>query len=87
MRRRPGLDYRLKDDRGNHRERDSRTNGNERFDRSENSQSGDFPTTNDGGSDNPDELMFDTFAGHGISVGAFPSDMHPPVLMPVPGAG
>ncbi|KAL8531061.1 hypothetical protein ACS0TY_007900 [Phlomoides rotata] len=88
LRRRPGLDFRVKDERGNHRERDSHSNGNERFDRSENSQSGDFQSTNDGGSgDNPDELMFDTFAGHGISVGAFPSDMHPPVLMPVPGAG
>lgn len=82
QRRRPGLDGRLRDGRGNYRERDNRANGSERFDRSENPQSGDF-TSNDGApGDNPDEQMFDTFGGQGI-----PSDIHPPVLMPVPGAG
>lgn len=82
-RRRPGLDNRMKEDRGNHRERDSQANGNERFDRSENPQSGD-----DGApGENSDEQMFDSFAGQGIPVASFPSDIPPPVLMPVPGAG
>ncbi|KAI3450099.1 hypothetical protein Pfo_006764 [Paulownia fortunei] len=88
LRRRPGPDNRVKDERGNRRERDNRANGNERFDRSENPQSGDFPSSNDGApGDNPDEPMFDTFAAQGIHVAPFPSDIPPPVLMPVPGAG
>ncbi|KAH6814266.1 C2H2 zinc-finger protein SERRATE [Perilla frutescens var. frutescens] len=87
-RRRPGLDNRMKEERGNHRERDIHANGNERFDRSENPQSGDFTTTNDGASgENPDEQMFDSFSGQGIPVASFSSDIPPPVLMPVPGAG
>ncbi|CAN4091749.1 unnamed protein product [Withania somnifera] len=48
LRRRPGLDGRLKDDRGNHRDRDSRANGGERFEMSDNPQSGDFQSNNDG---------------------------------------
>ncbi|CAN4092551.1 unnamed protein product [Withania somnifera] len=89
VRRRPGLDGRLKDDRGNHRDRDGRANGGERFDMSDNPQSGDFQSNNDGATgENPDEEMFDTFGGQGIPVAPFPSDMAPPpVLMPVPGAG
>ncbi|KAL0390721.1 UNVERIFIED_CONTAM: Serrate RNA effector molecule [Sesamum calycinum] len=87
QRRRPGLDNRLKDERGNHRERDNRTNGNERFDRSENPQSGDFANNDGTSGNNPDEQMFDSFGGQGIPVAAFASDIPPPVLMPVPGAG
>lgn len=86
MRRRPGLDGRLKDERGGRRDRDSRVNA-DRFDRSENPQPGDFQA-NDGAGGNPDETMFDGFAGQGIPVAPFPSDIPPPpVLMPVPGAG
>ncbi|CAA0841375.1 Serrate RNA effector molecule [Striga hermonthica] len=84
QRRRPGMDNRLRDERGNRRERDGRANGNDRFDRSENPQSGDFANS-DG--NNPDEPLFDSFGGQGIPVAAFPSDIPPPVLMPVPGAG
>ncbi|KAK6164013.1 hypothetical protein DH2020_000877 [Rehmannia glutinosa] len=88
LRRRPGPDNRYIDERGNRRERDNRANGNERFDRSENPQSGDFASSNDGPpGDDPDEAMFDTFAPQGIPVGPFSSDIPPPVLMPVPGAG
>nr|GME08024.1 Serrate RNA effector molecule [Ipomoea batatas] len=80
QRRRPGLDGRLKDDRGGRRDRIG-----ERFDRADNSQLADFQSK-DGG--NPDEQMFDTFGGQGIHVAGFPSDIvPPPVLMPVPGAG
>ncbi|GER54713.1 serrate RNA effector molecule [Striga asiatica] len=84
QRRRPGMDNRLRDERGNRRERDGRANGNDRFDRSENPQSGDFANS-DG--NNTDEPLFDSFGGQGIPVAAFPSDIPPPVLMPVPGAG
>lgn len=83
MRRRPVLDGRLKDERGGRR--DNRANA-DRFDRSENPQPGDFQA-NDGTGGNPDEAMFDSFAGQGIPVAPFPSDIPPPVLMPVPGAG
>ena len=84
QRRRPGSDSRLKDERGNRRERDNRVNDSERFDRSENPQSTDGPV-----GANPDEPMFDSFGGQGIHVAPpFPSDIAPPpVLMPVPGAG
>ncbi|KAK4492319.1 hypothetical protein RD792_003122 [Penstemon davidsonii] len=86
QRRRPGLENRIKDDRGNRIERDNR--GNERFDRSDNPQSGDFSSNNDGApGENADDPMFDTFGGQGISVGPFSSDIPPSVLMPVPGAG
>ncbi|CAI9768589.1 unnamed protein product [Fraxinus pennsylvanica] len=88
QRRRPGPDNRGKDERGNLRERDNRANGGERFDGSENPQLGDFPSNNDGApGNNPDEPMFDTFPSQGIHVASFPSDIPPPVLMPVPGAG
>lgn len=87
QRRRPGPDNRMKDDRGNRRERDNRANGSEHFDRSENPQSGDFNNSDGASGNNPDEPMFDSFGGQGIPVAAFPSDIPPPVLMPVPGAG
>lgn len=89
LRRRPGLDNRLKDDRGRGRDRDNRDNGNERYDRSEKPLSMDFQSNNDGPvGGNPDELMFDSFGGQGIHVApSFSSDIPPPVLMPVPGAG
>lgn len=81
QRRRPGLDGRLKDDRGGHRDRSG-----ERFDWSDNSQMADFQSKNDGGLVN--EQMFDSVGGQGFPVAGFPSDMvPPPVLMPVPGAG
>lgn len=88
MRRRPGLDGRLRDERGGRRDRENRANV-DRFDRSDNPQSGDFQANNDGTSGgNPDEAMFDSFGGQGIPVASFPSDIAPPpVLMPVPGAG
>ncbi|CAH9083164.1 unnamed protein product [Cuscuta epithymum] len=82
QRRRPGLEGRLKDDRGGRRDR-----SNERFDRNDSSQLADFQSNNDGGT-NPDEQMYDSFGGQGIPVAGFPSDIvPPPVLMPVPGAG
>lgn len=82
------LDGRLKDDRGNRRDRDNWANGGDRFDRSENPQSSDFQSTNDGtDGGNLDDPMFDTFGGQGRHVAPFASEMPPPVLMPVPGAG
>ncbi|XP_065865498.1 serrate RNA effector molecule [Euphorbia lathyris] len=87
LRRRVGPD-RLKDERGGRRERDHRVNGGERFDRPENPQSGDFQSNNDGpDGGNRDDPMYDNFGGQGIGVPPFPSDIPPPVLMPVPGAG
>ncbi|VFQ95442.1 unnamed protein product [Cuscuta campestris] len=83
---RPSLESRLKDNRGDRRERNGVLNGSETLDRSENPLSDKFSKDNDGG--NPDEQMFDSFGGHGIPVAAFHSDITPPpVLMPVPGAG
>lgn len=79
---------RLKDERGNRRERDNRANGGERFDRSENPS--EFQSNNDGpDGGNLDESMYDSFGGQGLRVApSFPSDIPtPPVLMPVPGAG
>ncbi|XP_059300252.1 serrate RNA effector molecule-like isoform X1 [Lycium ferocissimum] len=89
LRHRLGPDGRVKDDRGNRRDRDGRANGGERFDRSENPQSGDFQSKNVGASrDNPDEHMFDTFGGQELPVAPFSSGTAPPpMLMPVPGAG
>ncbi|XP_073050862.1 serrate RNA effector molecule-like [Primulina eburnea] len=82
QRRRPGPDGRMKDERGHLRERDNL------FDRSDEPQSGDFPSNNDGApGNNGDEPLFDAFGGQGIAVASFPSDIAPPVLMPVPGAG
>lgn len=92
QRRRPGMENRLRDDRGNRRdhERMDRGNDGERFDRTENSPSHDRqskPGSHEVG--NHDESMYDAFSGQGMSgVGPFPSDIAPPpVLMPVPGAG
>lgn len=78
QRRRPGPDNRMTDE----RERENRGNGSERYDRSDHQSLDD----NDSGG-NMDEGMFDAFGGQGISFGHFPSDMPPPLLMPVPGAG
>ncbi|KAL6966606.1 hypothetical protein U1Q18_032388 [Sarracenia purpurea var. burkii] len=88
QRRRPGIETRLKDDRGSRRERDDRDNGNDRYDRSEKQESSDLQSNKDAVGGN-DELMFDSFGGQGMHVGPpFPSDIAPPpVLMPVPGAG
>ncbi|KAJ7960408.1 Serrate RNA effector molecule-like protein [Quillaja saponaria] len=90
QRRRLNLDNRLKDDRGNRRERDIRANGSGRQERPEILQSGDFPPNNDGNDGgNPDEPPFDPYDEQGMHVAPpFPSDIAPPpVLMPVPGAG
>lgn len=88
QRRRMNLDGRLKDDRGNRRDRDNWANGGDRFDRSENPQSTDFQSANDGtDGGNIDDPMFDTFGGQGRHVAPFASEIPPPVLMPVPGAG
>ncbi|XP_038693322.1 serrate RNA effector molecule-like isoform X2 [Tripterygium wilfordii] len=78
----------LNEERGGRRERDNRANGGERYDRAD-PQSVDFQSNNDGlDRGNPDEHMYDAFDGQGMRIGApFPSDIPPPVLMPVPGAG
>ncbi|XP_073138199.1 serrate RNA effector molecule [Henckelia pumila] len=56
--------------------------------RSDEPQSAEFPSNNDGSpGNNGDEPIFDAFGGQGIAVASFPSDIAPPVLMPVPGAG
>ncbi|XP_022887705.1 serrate RNA effector molecule-like isoform X4 [Olea europaea var. sylvestris] len=84
----PGPGNRITDERGSRRERNNRANGSEQFDMLENPLSRDFPSNNDGAlGNNPDEPMFDTFGGQGIPIAPFPSDIPPPVLMPVPGAG
>ncbi|KAG8644260.1 serrate RNA effector molecule isoform X2 [Manihot esculenta] len=88
QRRKLGPENRLKDERGGRRDRDSRASGSERYDRSENPPSGDVQTNNggpDGG--NHDDPMYDNFGGQAMHVPPFPSDIPPPVLMPVPGAG
>ncbi|CAI0397314.1 unnamed protein product [Linum tenue] len=90
MRKRLGIQSRLKDDRGNRRELDNQANGGDRYDRSENQQSGEFQSNNNDGPDggNGDEQMYDGFGGQGGGIHPFPSDIPPPpVLMPVPGAG
>ncbi|KFK32423.1 hypothetical protein AALP_AA6G240000 [Arabis alpina] len=86
LRRKPGMENRLRDDRGGRRERDGRANGNDRMDRLEDQQRGD--------GDGPDgansgEVGYDAFGGQGgMHVPSFSSDINPPpVLMPVPGAG
>nr|GEV63174.1 serrate RNA effector molecule [Tanacetum cinerariifolium] len=84
QRRRPGGDNRMRDERGYRRENDNRGNDGERFDRDENEDSMDLK---DGGSGNPDDPMFDNFGGQGLHAGQFSSEIPPPVLMPVPGAG
>ncbi|PWA48226.1 serrate RNA effector molecule [Artemisia annua] len=84
QRRRPGGDNRMRDERGYRRENDNRANGGERFDRDENEDSMDLK---DGSAGNPDDPMFDNFGGQGLHAGQFSSEIPPPVLMPVPGAG
>ncbi|KAE9617153.1 putative transcription factor C2H2 family [Lupinus albus] len=85
LRRRSGLEGRLRDDRGNRRDYDQndRING----DRPDNSPSRDRQLkSHEMG--NHDETMYDTYSGPGVR--PFASDMPPPppqVLMPVPGAG
>ncbi|CAL0303614.1 unnamed protein product [Lupinus luteus] len=84
LRRRLGLEGRLRDDRGNRRNYDQndRING----DRPDNSPSLDRQLkVHEMG--NHDETMYDTYGGPGVP--PFASDMAPPpqVLMPVPGAG
>ncbi|KAJ4979204.1 hypothetical protein NE237_009984 [Protea cynaroides] len=92
-RRRPGLESRLRDDRGNRREHDrtDRINGDERYDRAENSPSREFQSNASGvEGGNPDDPMYDAYGGQGMRAAPpFPSDIPPPppVLMPVPGAG
>ncbi|XP_038679513.1 serrate RNA effector molecule-like isoform X2 [Tripterygium wilfordii] len=78
----------LKEERGGFRVRGNRANGGERYDRAD-PQSVDFQSNNDGlDRGNPDEPMYDAFGGQEMRVGAsFSSDIPPPVLMPVPGAG
>ena len=89
QRRRLGIDGRLKDERGNRRERDNRANGGDRYDRFDNLQQSEFQSKNDGpDGGNINESMRDSFGGQGLHVAPpFPSDIPPPVLMPVPGAG
>ncbi|KAL5719525.1 hypothetical protein ACHQM5_012286 [Ranunculus cassubicifolius] len=88
QRRRPGIESRLRDDRGNRR--DDRVDGEDRYDRNENSPRDFQSKTDDPEGRNPDDPMYDNFGGPGIRSGpAFASDIThpPPVLMPVPGAG
>ncbi|KAF7824812.1 serrate RNA effector molecule [Senna tora] len=85
LKRRLGLEGRLRDDRGNRRDHDRGDRIND-GDRSENSPSRDRQSTAlEMG--NHDEAMFDAYAGSAVP--PFASDMPPPppVLMPVPGAG
>ncbi|KAF7836294.1 Serrate RNA effector molecule [Senna tora] len=85
LRRRLGLEGRLRDDRGNRRDHERNDRGND-GDRPDNSPSHErqFKAHEMG---NLDETMYDTYAG--AAVPPFTSDMPPPppVLMPVPGAG
>ncbi|EYU35995.1 hypothetical protein MIMGU_mgv1a001908mg [Erythranthe guttata] len=85
LRRRPGPDNnnRMNNERG---DRNYRANGNEHFDRPENSQSGDFANQDGASGNNADDPMYDSFGGQGIPL-TYASDVPPPVLMPVPGAG
>ncbi|OEL37447.1 Serrate RNA effector molecule [Dichanthelium oligosanthes] len=75
-RRRPGMDNRLRSDRGNNRDND-KAERDGRYGRGDRSPS----------RDGPDDQMFDAFRGRGSNapfVAEFPP---PPILMPVPGAG
>ncbi|TKY68438.1 Serrate RNA effector molecule [Spatholobus suberectus] len=81
LKRRLGLEGRLRDDRGNRRDHDrsDRING----DKPDNSPSRERQSLEMG---NRDETMYDSYAGPGVP--PFASDIPPPpVLMPVPGAG
>ncbi|XP_061344023.1 serrate RNA effector molecule-like isoform X1 [Gastrolobium bilobum] len=85
LKRRLGLEGRLRDDRGNRRDHDRSDRIND-GDRTENSPSRErHSKALEMG--NHDETMYDTYAGPGVP--PFASDMPPPppVLMPVPGAG
>ncbi|CAN6193126.1 unnamed protein product [Urochloa humidicola] len=76
-RRRPGMDSRLRFDRGNNRDNDKAERDGGRYGRGDRSPS----------RDGPDDQMFDAFRGRGSNapfVAEFPP---PPILMPVPGAG
>jgi hypothetical protein len=76
------MEGRLRDDRGNRRdhERNDRINDGDRPDSpSRERQSKALEMGNH------DETMYDAYAGPGVP--PFSSDMPPPVLMPVPGAG
>lgn len=77
LKRRLGLEGRLKDDRGNRRDqnRSDRMNG----DRPDGSPSHERQMGNH------DDAMYDAYGGPGVP--PFASDIPPPVLMPVPGAG
>lgn len=84
MRRKQGMENRLRDDRGGRRERDGQANGNDRNDRLEDQHRGDGDGP-DGA--NPEQVGYDAFGGQG-GVHVPSSDINPPpVLMPVPGAG
>ncbi|XP_014492220.1 serrate RNA effector molecule [Vigna radiata var. radiata] len=81
LKRRLGIEGRLRDDRGNRRDHDrnDKMNG----DRPDNSPSSERQSLDVG---NRDEAMYDSYAGPAIP--PFASDIPPPpVLMPVPGAG
>lgn len=83
LKRRLGLEGRLRDDRGNRRDYDRGDRIND-GDRSETSPSRQSKALEMG---NHDEAMYDAYAGSAVP--PFASDMPPPppVLMPVPGAG
>ncbi|CAL9117499.1 unnamed protein product [Musa textilis] len=83
QRRRPLLDNRLRDERGNCRDLDRNDRDDDRHDRSDNS-SRDGNGSLEG--ENHDKLLYDAYGGQGLH-GAFPSDIPPPLLLPVPGAG
>lgn len=75
------LDNRLRDDRGSRRDYDRSGRAMDE-DKTDNSPSRDGPEGGNG--DDP----YDAFGGQGLHGAApFPSDLPPPVLMPVPGAG
>ncbi|KAJ1411604.1 Zinc finger C2H2-type [Sesbania bispinosa] len=84
LKRRLGLEGRLRDDRGNRQDHDWSDRIND-GDRPEISPSRERSKALEMG--NHDETMYDTYAGPGVP--PFTSDMPPPppVLMPVPGAG
>ncbi|XP_009403043.2 serrate RNA effector molecule isoform X1 [Musa acuminata AAA Group] len=83
QRRRPLLDNRLRDERGNRRDLDRNDRDDDRHDRSDNS-----PRDGNGSleGENHEKLLYDAYGGQGLH-GAFPSDIPPPLLLPVPGAG
>ncbi|KAK4285234.1 hypothetical protein QN277_001961 [Acacia crassicarpa] len=76
LKRRLGLEGRLRDDRGNKRDHDRSDRIND-GDRSENSPSRDWQ----------DDTMYDAYSGSAVPPFAPDMPPPPPVLMPVPGAG